>query len=424
MKKFFIYFTLFIITIAAIFMIAYHNNLYVWENPKQNIWIANGQLFDGTSEQVRDNPGILIKDGKIVCIGSNCQIPTEVKRIDATGKAIVPGLIDLHGHFLSGKARDPEQGIPSMIWQQLRYLPSVRRELIAAGVTSYRSLGDVMPAILDLKKELSEQNIAGPRLFIAGPIFTVKGGHPTQGKGIPTWVVERMTIQSDDPSYVKQQVAILAEQGIDGIKVIYQGSTNEKGVVTMPRISSDTLLALTSEARKHGLWVAVHTGSPEETDEAIAAGINTIEHGIRHGNLINSTTLQSIVENNIVYVPTLGREPQGHLNIAALNQSGVVFGVGTDSPVEMADGNSYHNELSRMVNAGIPDVKVLIAATRNGADALGKLAELGTIEVGKYADLLIVNGQPWQDIRELKKINIVILSGRIALDNSTEPLAY
>lgn len=400
-------------------MISYQKNLYVWQNPQQNMWITNGQLFDGTSEQAIKNPGVLVENGKISCLGSTCKRPQDVIHIDATGKGIVPGLIDLHGHILSAKAEGIQQSIPAMIWDQLRFLPSVRRELIAAGITSYRTLGDVMPAIFQLKEELDEQNLAGPRIFIAGPIFTIKDGHPSQNKRIPDWVLERSTVQSDDPVYVKQQIAALAKQGIDGVKVVYQSYTDEQGVVIMPRISNKTLHAITSEARKHGLWIAVHTGTPEETDEAIAAGITTIEHGIRHGNLIETKTMQKIVENNIIYVPTLGREPKGHLNIASLNQSGVKFGVGTDSPVEMINGNSYRQELSRMVKAGIPDVKALLAATRNGADALGKSDELGTIEVGKFADILLVDGQPWQDITELKNIDMVILSGRIALNNLT-----
>jgi len=417
MKKFFIYLSLLIFIITGSFIISYQNNLYVWESPQQNMWISNGQLFDGTSEQAINNPGILVENGKISCMGSSCKVPQNAILIDATGKGIVPGLIDLHGHFLSAKAEGVEQSVPAMIWDQLRFLPSVRRELIEAGITSYRSLGDVMPAILQLKQELDEQNIAGPRVFVAGPIFTINGGHPTQDKRIPSWVVERATIQSDDPVYVKKQIDSLAKQGIDGVKVVYQSHTNRKGVMTMPRISYETLQAITSSARKHGLWVAVHTGTPAETNEAIEAGITTIEHGIRHGNLIDSKTMEKIIENNIVYVPTLGREPQGHLNIAALNQSGVAFGVGTDSPVEMKKGNSFRNELSRMVKAGLPDVKALIAATRNGAKALGKSKELGTIEVGKYADILLIDGQPWHDITELKNIDMVILSGRIALDN-------
>jgi imidazolonepropionase-like amidohydrolase len=94
MKKLFIYFILLILFITAIFMIAYQKDLYVWEHQQQNMWITNGQLFDGTSEQAIKNPGILVKNGKVSCIGSLCKIPQEVIHIDATGKGIVPGLID------------------------------------------------------------------------------------------------------------------------------------------------------------------------------------------------------------------------------------------------------------------------------------------------------------------------------------------
>ncbi|NQZ05935.1 MAG: amidohydrolase family protein [Algicola sp.] len=416
MKAFLKYFIMSLVSIAAVIAVVYQYDLYVWQQPQKQMWIVNGLLFDGTSDKAIKNPGIVIKDGKIACLGSHCEIPQDTVTIDASGKAIVPGLIDLHGHFFAGKSKQPGQSLPSVIWEQFRFLPDVRRKLIKAGITSYRSLGDVAPAIFDLKQKLSEQDLAGPRLFISGPIFTVKGGHPTQKKGIPKWVIDLITVQSNDAEYVKQQVTALVKQGIDGVKVVYQSHTNEQGVVTMPRMSKKTLQAITDEARKHGLWIAVHTGTPAETVEAISAGITTIEHGVRHGNLIQSKVMQQIVSSDIVYVPTLGREPKGHLNISALSQAGVMLGVGTDMPVETADGYSYHNELSRMVNAGLTDVKALIAATRNGAQALGKLDVLGTIEEQKYADLLIIDGLPWQDISDLKNIELVILSGRIAFD--------
>lgn len=417
MKTLFKYIIMSIISIAVVIAVAYQYDLYVWQQPQKQLWVVNGQLFDATSQKAIKNPGILIKDGKIACMGSQCEVPQDTVTIDASGKAIVPGLIDLHGHFFSGKSRDPEQSLPSVIWEQFRYLPEVRRKLIEAGITSYRSLGDVAPAIFDLKQQLKDQDLAGPRLFIAGPIFTVARGHPTQRRGVPSWVIDRMTVQSDDPQYVKQQITELVKQGIDGVKVVYQSKTNEQGVVTMPRMSYKTLQAIIDEAQKHGLWVAAHTGTPAETVEAINAGITTIEHSVRHGNLIQPQLIQQIINNDIVYVPTLGAEPKGHLNIPTLNQAGVTLGVGSDRPVVMADGFSYHNELSRMVDAGLSDVEALIAATRNGAKALGKLAVLGTIEEHKYADLLIVDGLPWQNIEDLKNIEWVILSGRIALDN-------
>ena len=415
MKKFLTYLVVIGVISTITFMVAYNHKLYVWQQPQQNMWIYNGSLFDATSMEPTSNLGILIIDGKISCLGDDCKVPQNALQIDATGKAIVPGLIELHGHFFGGRAEQGRPSVPAMIWDSIRFNPSVRQKLIDAGITSYRSVGDPSSGIYDLKKQLYNQEIAGPRMFIAGPIFTIKNGHPTQGK-IPTWMIDQMTVQSDDPEFVKQKITELVKQGIDGIKVVYQSHTNEQGVITMPRISNETLNAITSEARKHGLWVAVHTGSPEETVDAIEAGITTIEHGVRHGNIIHPETIQLIVNNNVTYVPTLSREPKGHLNVPSLYLAGVKFGVGTDTQGSMIVGNSYHNELTRMVDAGLPDVEVLLAATRNGAIALGKADNLGTIEVGKYADLLLVDGHPWHDISDLKKVELVVLSGRIALD--------
>jgi enamidase len=415
MKKFLTYLIVIGVISTITFMVAYQHNLYVWQKPQQNMWIYNGNLFDATGLKPTKNTGILIVDGKISCLGPDCQIPQDTLQIDASGKAIVPGLIELHGHFFGGRAEQGRPSVPAMIWDSIRFNPTVRQKLIDAGITSYRSVGDPSSGIFDLKKQLDNQEIAGPRMFVAGPIFTIKNGHPTQGK-IPTWMIEQMTVQSNESEFVKKKISELVKQGIDGIKVVYQSHTNKQGVVTMPRISKETLNTITSEARKHGLWVAVHTGSPEETIDVIEAGITTIEHGVRNGNLIQPETIKLIANNNVTYVPTLGREPKGHLNVPSLYQAGVKFGVGTDTQGSMIVGNSYHNELTRMVDAGLPDVEVLLAATRNGAIALGKIDNIGTIEVGKYADLLLVSGQPWHNISDLKKVELVVLSGRIALD--------
>ena len=415
LKKLLAYFAVISVISTITFMIAYNHNLYVWQQPQQNMWIHHGSLFDATGLQPVKNPGILVVDGKISCMGDDCKVPQGALQIDATGKAIVPGLIELHGHFFGSQVKAGRPGVLAMIWDSIRFKPSVREKLIDAGITSFRSLGDPSSGIYKLKEQLHNQEIAGPRMFIAGPIFTVKGGHPTKGK-IPSWMIEQMTVQSDDPEFVKQKIAELVKQGIDGIKVVYQGHTNKEGLVIMPRISKATLNAITNEARKHGLWVAVHTGSQEEAIEAIQAGITTIEHGVRHGDIISTETLKLIGESSNIYVPTLGREPQGHLNVPSLYEAGIKFGVGTDSQGGMIVGDSFHNELIRMVNAGLPDADALLAATRNGAMALGKASEIGTIEVGKYADLLLVDGQPWHDINELKKVELVVLSGRIALD--------
>lgn len=413
MKKFVVYLLVFFISFGLALVLAYQHKLYTWENPQQNMWIQGGTLFDATSEFAISNPGILVADGKIACLGERCNVTEDALIIDATGKSIMPGLIDLHGHFFGGKKQSKNDSMLNIIWAQLRFLPSVRQNLIQAGVTSYRSLGDIAPAIFDLKQSLSQDKLAGPRLFIAGPIFTVAGGHPTQRKDIPAWVLKQMTFQSDSPEQVTEKIEQLMLQGIDGIKVVYQGHTDSVNDIEMPRMSQETLATITSLAEKYGLWVAAHSGGQNETIEAVNTGVTSIEHGIRHGNLIRQETLDAVANNQVTYVPTLGREPKGHLNIPQLAKSNVMLGVGTDSPVKEHGQYSYHMELKRLVDAGLSDTQAVIAATRNGAIALKKSKQLGTIEAGKLADILIINGRPWDNIDDIEKIETVIINGRI-----------
>ena len=402
----------FITFLSALLAGGYHYELYTWNSKQENILIKNGTLFDAKSGDTRANPGILITSGIIQCIGAQCEVPVGVKTIDATGKSIMPGLIDLHGHFFSSSSTHSH--FIKMLWEQIRFLPKARAELIESGITSYRSLGDISPQIFDLKHALKSNRLAGPRLFISGPIFTVSGGHPTQRKDISPWVMKNMTFQSDDPEQVIAKVLQLAQLGTDGIKVVYQGYADHEGDVAMPRMSLDTLKAISQTARDNGMWVAVHSGSASETLEAVDVGISTIEHGIRHGNLINNTLLERVVDKNVVYVPTLGREPQGHLNISRLISANVLIGVGTDSPVRENGKSSYYQELKRLVDAGMSAKEVILAATKNGAQALKMSDKLGTIESGKYADLLIVDGEPWNNITDIEHVTTVIIDGRIA----------
>src|SRR5690606_1006969 len=160
--------------------------------------------------------------------------------------------------------------------------------------------------------------------------------------------------------------------------------------------------------------VAVHVGAQNEAGIVAELGATTVEHGVRNGNLVDEETLRQLVESEVVYVPTLGREPQGYLNIPALYEAGVTIGVGTDTNnPEMSYGDSYHQELQRLVDAGMPSFAVLLAATRNAARGLGVSSELGTLEQGKFADILLVRGEPWLDIAHLRNIDTVIQNGRI-----------
>lgn len=369
--------------------------------------IRGGTLFSGAGAAPIENTGIVLREGLIACIGSSCRASSEAVEVDATGLAIVPGLIDLHVHFLS---RQDRPSLLKMIWSSAQLRPDLRRNLLESGITSVRSVGDPRDAIFEVKEGLETRRLGGPRLFIAGPIFTAPGGHPTVRGQDPNSVGigGPMTFQSDDPQEVRDEVAVLAERGVDGVKVVLHGSQATESHPALPTVSLETLDALVTAAQERDLWIAIHAGPLAEAAEAARLGATTVEHGVRHGNLMDEQTLQLLVENHVVYVPTLGREPQGHLNIPALHQAGVAIGVGTD-------GENYFEELERLRDAGMPDNEILLAATRNGAKALRLNDTLGTIEEGKTADLVLVDGEPWNDITALRTARMVIQGGHVVL---------
>ncbi len=399
---------LFVAALGALW-VAYDLTLYAPETgPRQEIVIRGGTLFDATSTEPRANPGLVLRDGVVACIGSECPSSATALEIDASGLAILPGFIDLHRHFM-GSRESP--GIVGVIWDTARMMPGKRRALLEAGVTSIRQLGDPRDAILEVKRMLAARELAGPRLFVAGPIFTAPGGHPTYGgrDPNPSGIGGAFTFQSDDPAAVRTEIALLASQGVDGIKAVLHGNVSADGSAVLPTLSDATFAALVAEAHAHDLWVAVHVGPADQTSQAARAGVATVEHGVRAGNLINDAALRALVDNEVVYVPTLGVDADGAVNIPALHAAGALLGVGTDEA-------GYHDELGRLVAAGVPPAEVLIAATRNGARALRRDATLGTLERGKLADVVLVRGAPWTSIADVRNIVKVIQEGYVVVD--------
>lgn len=399
-----------LVTVAAAgaVVVAYRSTLYEGSDGEPpELVIRGGTLFSATGLAPIENPGIVLREGLIPCVGATCRASSEAVEVDASGLAILPGLIDLHVHFMS---RSDRPGLLGMIWSSARLHPDLRRDLLESGVTSVRSVGDPRDVIFEVREGIETRRLGGPRMFIAGPIFTAPGGHPTvRGQDPnPGGIGGPMTFQSNDPQEVRDEVAVLAERGVDGIKVVLHGSQATESRPALPSISLETLDALVKAAEERDLWIAVHAGPLAEAAEAARRGATTIEHGVRQGNLIDEQTLQLLVENQVVYVPTLGREPQGHLNIPALYQAGVAIGVGTD-------GENYFEELERLRDAGMPDVEILLAATRSGAKALRLDKSLGTIEEGKMADLILVDGEPWNDVRALRNVRMVIQRGHVIL---------
>lgn len=415
-----------LILVAAILLfMAYNHDLYKGQSINEGtLVIRGGTLFDGTGSAPYKSSTIVINKERIVCVGNGCEIPSNATVIDATGLSIMPGLIDLHVHFGAPSKENAGLSFPLMIWDYVRQRPAVRRALLESGVTTIRSVGDEKDFILRLKKQIASGELAGPRVYCVGPIFTAPGGHPvaTHLKGNP-WLIKGAARQVTDPEEAAAEVERLAREGVDGIKAVYGGREGR-----LPRLSLDVLQAVIDVAHERGLWVAVHTGSLEEVRDAVQAGANTIEHGVTYGSHLDSGTIELLREKNVTYIPTLAvdeaklgpEDPAIRLlmdNTNAAKNGGVRIGSGTDtSGPNMSFGSGVHRELELLVQSGLSPEEALLAATRDAAIALQADKDLGTIESDKIADLLLIDGQPWEQISDVRTIRLVIQEGRVVVD--------
>jgi imidazolonepropionase-like amidohydrolase len=384
--------------------------------------VRGGVLFDGTGAEPRPNRAIVARDGRIIRVGEPPESAEKAEIIEAGDLAILPGLIDLHVHFGAPSKESEGFSMPEMMRDYSDQRPQVRKNLLEAGVTTIRSVGDVTFAILMLKKQIRSGELVGPRVYTAGPLFTAPNGHPvsTIYRGNP-FLIANATRQVTLPDDARAQVRRLAASGVDGIKIVY-----DDGGGRVPRLSFEVMQAIIQEAHGRDLWVAVHTGSDEGVRDAVRAGADTIEHGPWR-----SETAAILKEKNVMIVPTFAVFESSQW-AGALKRFGdgakpaidgnLRVGAGTDCQgPTMSFGSSLHRELELLVDAGCTPQQALLAATGNAAIALRADKDLGIVGPGRWADLVLVDGRPWNRISDIRKVQLVIQDGRIVADRRPPP---
>lgn len=404
-------------------------------NPEATV-IEDGYRYHPSADTVRPNSRLVVTGNRIECLGDTCAAPDGARRINASGQTLLPGLIDLHVHFDAPAGDDLRASLPyvTLMWSYLRHRPDVRRAFLQHGVTSVRSVGDPFGypfGILRRKAKIAHQQLAGPRLFTTGPIFTAPKGHPAgtiyEGND---WLIRHATRQVTQPDTARARVRGLVAKGVDGIKVAYEGGSQDGGQI--PRLDRTVMAAVIEEAHRQGLWVAAHTSTIREMRHVLAAGpVETIEHGA-HKNPIPNDLLETMKRQEVTYVPTLAvvesktqSQSRNHIlhqakeNVMRVHEAGIPVAAGTDTQWrQMYFGKSLHRELELLVAAGLPPVEAMKAATQVGARALDRDSTLGRLTPGAQADLVLVRGRPDQEISALRKIRLVMKEGRIcALDS-------
>ena len=401
----------------------------------QKTYIWCGTLIDGISNEPKKNMTIVVEKNKIVAVENGfSRAGTNDKTLDLKTKTVTPGWIDCHVH-LEGETNpaaylDRFTLNPSDI--AFNSVPMAERTLLA-GFTSVRDLGG-SGVNVSLRNAINKGQVKGPRVFTAGKSIGTTGGHadPTNGyrkdlMGDPGPDVGVVNSEEDGKKAVRQRY----KDGSDLIKITATG-----GVLSMaksgqnPQFTEEEIKSIVETAKDYGFTVAAHAHGAEGMKRAIRAGVNSIEHG----TLMDDETIELFKKHGTWYVPTItagesvadsakkaGYYPeivaakarvigaQIRFTFAKAYKAGVKIAFGTDAGV-FKHGQNWR-EFVYMIDAGMPAMEAIKAATISAAELLGMKDYLGSIEVGKFADIVGVDGDPLKDSKVFEKIIFVMKDG-------------
>ena len=407
--------------------------------------LVGGTLIDGSGHAPIPDSVVIVKEGRIISAGARSAVPVPAgaERLDATNKFIVPGLIDLHVHL--GSTGGP--GFHAADYTKDRVLKNLNSYLYF-GVTTVRSIGTEREAGLEIRNEQRNGPVTTARLYTAGRGFTSPGGHPAQEVG-------DIARQPKDPEDARKQVAELASQRVDAIKIWIDSLGGHAKQVSRPVIE-----AIIDEAAKSNIPVNAHIYSLSDTKHFVEHGGAGLLHMVRDTEDVDEAFLKQLAVKKLVFTPTLIRQELGwyfqekserlagpdiprlvdEATLAAMREAlkqggaspverteferamrntkkfaaaGVPIAVGSDGGSQMdLPGLMTQRECELLVEAGFTPLEAIKAATANGALGLRRDAELGTIEAGKRADLLVLGANPAEDIRSLRKIERIMLDGK------------
>jgi imidazolonepropionase-like amidohydrolase len=400
------------------------------------IVLRAARLFDGTADQVvSGGVAILIEGGRIRAVGKNVSVPAGAEVIDLGDVTLLPGFIDAHTHLSMQSsdnwAQDQVDQLRRHPAEQAYYAALYARRTLEAGFTTVRDLGAAMEFVdVSLRNAIVAGLVPGPRMLVAVHALGATGGHadmdpyPTD-RVIPPGVPQGICNGADA---CRAAVRFQVKAGADVIKVMASGGVlSLADSVDAPQLTLEELTAVVNEAHRLGKKVAAHCHGDTAGKAAIAAGVDSLEHG----SFLKPDTLAQMKAKGTYLVPTLlaaewlgGKLDKYPPNIAekaraALQarsqmfrdalKSGVRIGFGTDSGVSNHGLNA--REFALMVSLGMAPAAALRAATSVDAALLGVSAKLGTLEVGKIADVIAVPGNPLSDIHVTERVLFVMKEG-------------
>lgn len=389
----------------------------------------NFTLIDGKGGQPIKDSWFLVEDEKIVKIGQGGGYGQEgdenLELVDLQGKTVMPGLINCHVHITMDPVADPSVLLMGQETDASLTIKGVRnlKKHLRAGTTYFRDLGAPNFIDLDLKKAVDEGLIEGPEFLTAGKCITMTGGHG--------WFMGR---EADGVDEVMKATREQLKAGVDVIKVMATGGVMTPGVEPgSPQLSQEEMTAAVIEARKVGKKVATHAQGTEGIKNAVLAGVDSVEHGI----FLDDKVIELMVERGVYLVPTLSAPyfivengieagiPEYAVKKAKYvaeshkksfqnaYKAGVKIAMGTDAGTPFNGHDKAPFELKLMVEAGMTPMDALVASTKTAAELLGIEKEYGSLEEGKFADFLVLDENPLENLDTLFRINQIYKKGRL-----------
>ena len=400
-------------------------------NAAGTIAIVGGTVVDLEGKAPIENAVILVEGEQIAAIGKagSVNIPDGAEQIDARGTWLIPGLMNMHVHLglvLPGKMK-AELYNESEAALALRMAANAR-ESLQAGVTTIRLTGELAHADLALMRAINKGQADGPRIFSAGEALTITAGHGSK---------KDQKTKYDGPYELVKAARTQISAGAKWIKIAISGGiATDGGGLAEALMMPNEIHAVIDAAHRFGAKVTAHSGSPVATDIAVDAGLDCVEHGY----FLDRKTLKKMKEHGTWLVPTIvvsqpatqpfferigsppwyleRRNSAGKAHWRALEmaiEEGVNIALGTDQmPAEPNDGTTATaREAQYYVEAGMTPLQALRSATVETARMLEAEDQIGSLDTGKYADIVAVDTDPTQDIKALRNILLVMKGGKV-----------